>query len=156
METLLKSGKWKMVSELELVYKTALKPSQRPQVSSSAAAYEILLSGWNPDNIEFIEQFKILLLNRSNKVLGQYEISSGGITGTVVDVRLIFAAALKANASGIIMAHNHLSGTLIASQADRNITAKVREAGRILDIPVLDHLIVTTEGYYSIADQGIL
>jgi len=156
METLAKSDKWKMVSEIELVYRTAIRPSQRPQVSSSASAFQILLAGWNPDKIEFIEQFKVLLLSRSNRVLGQYELSTGGTTGTVVDVRLIFAAALKANASGIIIAHNHPSGTLAASQADRDITKKVKEAGSILEIPLLDHLILTTEGYYSFADQGML
>ena len=145
-----------MVSEIELVYRTSIKPSQRPQVSSSAAAYEILLAGWDPDKIEFVEQFKVLLLNRSNRVLGQYELSTGGTAGTVVDIRLIFAAALKANASGIILAHNHPSGNLAASQPDRDITSKVREAGKILEIPVLDHLIVTSEGYYSFADQGLL
>ena len=156
METLATSDNWKMVSEIELVYKTAIKPSQRPKVSSSASAFEILLAGWNPDKIEFIEQFKVLLLSHSNRVLGQYELSTGGTSGTVADVRLIFAAALKANASGIIIAHNHPSGTLAASQADRDITKKVKEAGRILEIPLLDHLIITTEGYYSFADQGIL
>lgn len=156
METLATEDNWKMVSEIELVYRTAIRPSHRPQVNSSASAYEILLAGWDPGKIEFIEQFKVLLLSRSNRVLGQYELSTGGTTGTVVDVRLIFAAALKANASGIIMAHNHPSGTLAASQADRDITKKVKEAGRILEIPLLDHLIVTTEGYYSFADQGML
>lgn len=156
METLLASGEWRMVSEIELVYKTAIRPAQRPQVTSSVSAYEILLSGWDGDKIEFVEQCKVLLLNRSNRVLGQYELSTGGTAGTVVDIRLIFAAALKANASGIIMAHNHPSGSLTASQADRDITAKVREAGRFLEIPVLDHLIVTMEGYYSFADQGLL
>lgn len=98
----------------------------------------------------------MLLLSRSNRVLGQYELSTGGTSGTVADLRLIFAVALKANASGIIIAHNHPSGTLAASQADQDITKKVKEAGRILEIPLLDHLIVTTEGYYSFADQGML
>lgn len=156
METLATSDKWKMVSEIELVYRTAIRPSQRPKVSSSASAYEIFLAGWDPDKIELIEQFKLLLLSRSNRVLGQYELSTGGTTGTVVDVRLIFAAALKANASGIIIAHNHPSGTLAPSQADRDITKKVKDAGRILEIPLLDHLILTHEGYYSFADQGML
>ena len=156
METLAASDKWKMVSEIELVYKTAIKPSQRPKISSSTSAFDILLAGWNPDKIEFIEQFKVLLLSRSNRVLGLYELSTGGTTGTVVDLRLIFAAALKANASGIIIAHNHPSGTLAASQADQDITRKVKDAGRILEIPLLDHLILTTEGYYSFADQGML
>lgn len=145
-----------MASEIDLVYRTSIKSSQRPQVGSSAAAYEILLAGWDPNKIEFVEQFKVLLLNRSNRVLGQYELSTGGTSGTVVDIRLVFAAALKANASGIILAHNHPSGNLAASQPDRDITSKFREAGRILEIPVLDHLIVTSEGYYSFADKGLL
>ena len=156
METLVTSDNWKMVSEIELVYKTSIKPSERPHVNSSASAFKILLSGWNRDKIEFIEQFKVLLLSRSNRVLGQYELSTGGTSGTVADVRLIFVAALKANASGIIIAHNHPSGALTASQADQDITKKVKEAGKILEIPLLDHLIVTTEGYYSFADQGML
>ena len=105
MEKLLASGEWRMVSEIELVYRTAIRPGQRPQVSSSASAYEILLAGWDLNKIEFVEQFKVLLLNRSNRVLGQYELSTGGTSATVVDIRLLFAAALKANASGIIMAH---------------------------------------------------
>ena len=156
METLATADNWKMVSEIELVYRTAIRSSQRPQVISSASAYEILLAGWDSDKIEFIEQFKVLLLSRSNRVLGQYELSTGGTAGTVVDLRLIFAAALKANASGIIMAHNHPSGTLASSQADRDITKKVKEAGRILEIPLLDHVILTVEGYYWFADQGML
>ncbi len=156
METSMNSGKWNMVSEIELVYKTSIKPSQRPHITSSASAYDILSQNWDRDKIELFEQFKVLLLNKANKVLGIYELSSGGISGTVVDLRLIFAAALKANASGIIMAHNHPSGALIASHADKDITRKVKEAGKLLDIPVLDHLIVTTESYFSFADQGIL
>ena len=156
MEKLLASGEWRMVSEIELVYRTAIRPGQRPQVSSSASAYEILLAGWDLNKIEFVEQFKVLLLNRSNRVLGQYELSTGGTSATVVDIRLLFAAALKANASGIIMAHNHPSGSLIASQSDRDITTKVSEAGRFMEIPVLDHLIVTMDGYYSFNDQGLI
>ncbi len=156
METLSTTAKWQTVSEIQLVYRTSVKPSERPKISSSLSAYDILLQAWDDDKIEFIEQFKILLLNKGNKVLGIYEISTGGISGTVVDVRLIFAAALKANASGIIMAHNHPSGTLIASQADNEITRKVVQAGKLLDIPVLDHLIITSEGYYSFADEGSL
>lgn len=156
METSITTAKWQTVSEIQLIYRTSVKPSERPKVTSSQSAYQLLLQAWDNDKIEFVEQFKVLLLNKNNKVLGLYEISTGGISGTVVDVRLIFASALKANASGIIMAHNHPSGNLTASQADRDITKKVIAAGKLLDIPVLDHLIVTTEGYYSFADEGSL
>ena len=147
---------WQIVSEIELIYKTKVKASERPQIKTSRSAYEILLSAWDPNKIEFIEQFKILLLNNNSSVLGFYELSSGGITGTVVDLRLIFAAALKANATALIMAHNHPSGKLMASESDLSITQKVKAAGRLLDITVLDHLIITPDNYYSFADDGVL
>ncbi|PKB18357.1 RadC family protein [Flavobacterium sp. 5] len=156
MENHGKNQKCLTVAEIELHYKTKIKASERPQIISAKSAYEIALQIWNPNTIELFEEFKILLLNNSNKVLGAYEVSSGGITGTVVDVRLIFSAALKANTSAIIMIHNHPSGKLIASEADKNITAKVKAASKILDIQLLDHLIITQEGYYSFADDGIL
>lgn len=156
MENHAKNPNWGTVSEIQLHYKSRVKAAERPLITSSKSAYQIALQIWNPNTIEFFEEFKILLLNNSNKVLGAYEISSGGITGTVVDVRLIFAAALKANATGIIMIHNHPSGKLIASEADKQITAKVKAASKILDIQLLDHLIITPEYYYSFTDEGAL
>lgn len=83
-------------------------------------------------------------------------LGSGGINGTIMDTRRIFQAALKANASGIIIAHNHPSGQLTASDADITITRKIKEAGKFLDIPLLDHMIFTSEKYYSLADEGLL
>lgn len=156
MENGISNQNWQTVSEIELIYKTKVKASERPLIKSSRSAYKIVLSTWDPNKIEFIEQFKILLLNNSNRVLGLYELSSGAITGTVVDLRLIFGAALKANATALIMAHNHPSGKLIASEADHSITQKVKAARKLLDIAVLDHLIVTPENYYSFADDGTL
>ncbi|WP_432221830.1 JAB domain-containing protein [Flavobacterium sp. TMP13] len=156
MENHAKNSNWLIVSEIKLSYKSRVKASERPQITSSKSAYEIALQLWNPNTIELFEEFKILLLNNSNKVLGAYEVSSGGITGTVVDLRLIFAAALKANATAIIMIHNHPSGKLIASDADNQITAKVKAAGKLLDIQLLDHLIITRENYYSFTDEGAL
>jgi DNA repair protein RadC len=96
-----------------------------------------------------------MLLNRANKVLGVLEISSGGISGTVADPKLIFAAALKAGASGLILSHNHPSSNLKPSQADISLTKKVKEGGTLLEIFVLDHIIVTSEGYYSFADENV-
>lgn len=145
-----------IVSEIELSYKTKVKAIDRPKITSSVEAYNITMQLWNANTIEFFEESKILLLNNSNKVLGVYAISSGGISGTVVDIRLIFAAALKANATAIILIHNHPSGKLIASEADKAITRKVKEAGSILDIILLDHLIITNESYFSFADEGVL
>jgi DNA repair protein RadC len=145
-----------LVAEIQLIYKTMIKPSLRPKISTSRDAYNILLKNWDDTKIEFVEQFKVLLLNRTNKVLGIFEVSTGGVSGTVADPKVIFAAALKANASGIILAHNHPSGNLNASQADIDLTRRIKEGGKLLEIQLLDHVIVTTESYYSLADDGFI
>ena len=147
---------WHIVSEVELIYRSKIKASQRPQIKSSKDSYKVLLSSWDSGKIEYFEQFKILFLNQSFKVLGLYEMSSGGISGTVIDIRLIFSAALKANATNIMIAHNHPSGSLKPSDADKFYTKKIKEAGDLLDIKLLDHLIITSESYYSFADEGAL
>ncbi|MBO9585257.1 MAG: JAB domain-containing protein [Flavobacterium sp.] len=156
METSKTLQKWNHVAEIQLIYKTKVKASERPYIKSSKTVYQLALQCWNPDTIEFFEEFKILLLNQSNRVLGMYEVSSGGIAGTSVDLRMIFAAALKANAVSIIMIHNHPSGQVKPSEADMQITRKVREAGKIMDITLMDHLIITQETYYSFVDEGAL
>lgn len=147
---------WYYVAELELVYKSKVKPSQRPQVSSSRDIYRLLIGLWNHDKIEMLEEFKVLFLNRANKVLGVMDIASGGITGCVADPRIILAAAVKANAVNIVMAHNHPSGSIKPSRADEQLTQKIKEAARWMDITVLDHLIITDGDYYSFADEGLL
>lgn len=154
METL--NQKWQIVSEIELTYKSKIKISERPQIKSSKDAYLLLKSSWDQGKIDYFEQFKILFLNHSFKALGLYEMSSGGITGTIVDLRMIFSAALKANATNIMITHNHPSGNTSPSEADRHMTAKIRQAGELLDIKLLDHLIITSESYYSFADEGAL
>ena len=102
------------------------------------------------------EEFWALFLNRQNKVLDSRRISQGGITGTVIDVRLVLQMALEKHATSLIFAHNHPSGNLEASEADRKITKQLKEAGVIMDIPLLDHLIITQGGYFSFADEGLL
>ena len=145
------------VSEVRLIYKTKVKPSDRFQIHSSKDAYQLLFDSWNKNTIEYVEEFKLLLMNRSNAVLGILSVSKGGISGTVTDIRLIFQAAIKANGSGIIVCHNHPSGNLNPSESDRKITQKIKEAGNIMDIQLLDHLIILpVEGYYSFADEGRL
>jgi DNA repair protein RadC len=101
------------------------------------------------------EEFWVLYLNNSNKVLSKSQQGKGGITGTMVDVRLVFKAALELGATALILCHNHPSGTLVPSDADKQITRKLKAAGQNLDIQVLDHLIVTENGYYSFNDDGI-
>jgi len=156
MESTMNQQDWKKVAEIELVYKTRVKASERPVIGKSNDAAKLLMSLWNEGKIDFVEQFKILLLNRANRVLGVVDISTGGVTGTIADPKLIFSAALKANACGIILSHNHPSGNIKPSPADEQLTAKIKAAGKYLDINVLDHVIVTSENYYSFAEEGLL
>ncbi len=97
-----------------------------------------------------------MFLNRANKALGAYEVSTGGISGTVADPRIIFAAALKANCCGIILSHNHPSGNLKPSRQDEELTQKIKQGGQLLEINLLDHLIITPEGYFSFSDEGLI
>ncbi|QCR24523.1 RadC family protein [Pontibacter sp. SGAir0037] len=144
------------VAEIKLTYRSKVKPSERPQVTSSTDSAEVLRQNWDTGKIEFVEQFKVMLLNRANRVLGIYELSTGGIAGTIADPKLIFAAALKACASSIILCHNHPSGNTKPSAADLQLTKKMKQGGELLDIVVLDHIILTSETYYSMADEGLL
>jgi DNA repair protein RadC len=93
------------VAEIQLTYKSNVKPSLRPKISTSRDAFNILKENWDENKIEFVEQFKVMLTNRAQKVLGIFEVSTGGVSGTVADPKVIFAAAIKANASGFILAH---------------------------------------------------
>jgi DNA repair protein RadC len=104
------------VSEVQLIYKNRVKASDRKKITCSRDAYIIFMDNWNPEIIEFVEEFKILLMNRSNSVLGILEISKGVISGTVTDLRVIYVAAIKGNASGIICAHNHPSSNINPSE----------------------------------------
>lgn len=145
-----------VAAEIQLTYKTHVKPSERPKITCSRDAYHVLLNSWDDSQIEFVEQFKVLLLNRANKVLGVFLVSTGCSTATVVDPKMVFTAALKANACCIIVAHNHPSGNLNPSQADIDLTRKLKEAGKFLELQLLDHLVITKEGFHSFADEGLL
>lgn len=145
------------ISEVQLVYRTKVKASERLQVKCSKDAFNIFMESWDPDSIEHIEEFKLMLMTRSNKVLGIASISKGGISGTVTDVRIILQYAIKAIASGMIICHNHPSGNVQPSESDLKITRKIKESGNVMDIQLLDHLIIIPEGkYYSMADEGII
>jgi DNA repair protein RadC len=122
------------------------------KITSSKAVFEIMqpIIGELPH-----EEFWILFLNNSNKVIYKTQLSKGGITGTVVDIRLVFKMALEQNATSIILTHNHPSGKLQASDADIQITKKLKLAGQQLDITILDHIIITENGFYSFQDEGI-
>ncbi len=122
------------------------------KITSSKVVFEIMqpIIGELPH-----EEFWVLYLNNSNKVVYKSQLSKGGITGTVVDVRLIFKIALEQNATSIILTHNHPSGKLLASDADKEVTKKLKLAGEQLDVKVLDHIIITEKEYLSFQDEGI-
>lgn len=142
------------VSEIKVSYSN--KNLSKVKVTNSKIIYDLIIRHWDSDIIEYQEEVKIILLNRSNIVLGIYELSKGGITGSVVDVKIILGVALKCGASSIIMVHNHPSGKLVASEADKIITKKLKQACELIDINLLDHLIISKDGYYSFADNGQL
>lgn len=126
---------------------------ERFKISSSKSVFEIMqpIIGELPH-----EEFWVLFLNNSNKILHKDLMSKGGMTGTIVDIRLIFKSALEYKATSLILTHNHPSGKLQASDADKEITQRLKVAGQQLDILVLDHVIITETGYLSFADEGIL
>ena len=129
------------VTEVELIYRNEVNPCDRPIVQSSSSAYDVLLNAWDMNKIELLEEFLILLLDRSNHCLGISKISQGGVSSCLIDPKIIFATGLKSRSSGIILAHNHPSGVLIPSKADIDLTHKLKEGGKLLEISVLDHLI---------------
>lgn len=128
------------MAEVELTYKPKYKPSERPQISTSKQAHEVFIAHWSLGKIELIEEFKILLLNRRNRVLGIVDISIGGASGTLADPKVIFAIALKSGASGVILCHNHPSEELQPGKADVDLTRKLQQGGRLLDIELITYV----------------
>lgn len=142
------------LNEIQVSYK--FSSTCRNKITSSDKAFEIILNSWDKNTIELQEEFKVLLLNRANIVLGVYPLSKGGVAGTVVDVKLIFGVALKCNASGMILCHNHPSGNLKPSKQDIEITKKIKKCSELFEISLLDHLIISNFGYYSFSEEGNL
>ncbi|HYG00906.1 MAG TPA: DNA repair protein RadC [Chryseosolibacter sp.] len=129
------------------------EPEEKPKIAASRDAY--LLVSAHLTDLPY-EEFWVLMLNRANRVVRKLRISQGGVAGTVADPKIIFRSALEDLASGIILAHNHPSGNLNASQADIDLTKRIKEAGRLLEIQLLDHIIVAGQKYFSFADEGLL
>jgi len=144
------------VAEVQVSYKPDFKASERPKITSSKQAYDLFIQHWDVGKIEFLEQSKMILLNRENRVLGIIDISTGGVSGTILDPKIIFSIALKANTSSIIISHNHPSGNLKPSHADIRLTNQLKEGGKLLEIVVWDHLIISNDSYYSFADDGMM
>ena len=143
-----------IVSEVELTYKNNVPYNQRQKMSNSQGAYEILTNLFPENTMDYRETFIVLYLNRANQVLGYSVISQGGTSNTTVDIKMVIQTALLANASCIMLAHNHPSGNLHPSSDDNRITNRIIEAARLFDITVLDHIIITNESYYSFTDNG--
>jgi len=139
-------------SEIQISYNPP--KGYRPTVNCSAEAYELLIQHYPAETIQLQEHFVIMHLNRANKVIGIHKLSIGGMTSTIADIRILLAVALKSMATAIILSHNHPSGVLKPSQADIILTQKIKEAAALLDIELLDHLIVSSEGFYSFAQEG--
>jgi DNA repair protein RadC len=142
-----------LIGEVELNYKPKKKATVKVNQSKDAA--DFLKSVWS-NQMEYREEFMILMLSRANKIQGWVKISAGGTTGTVADPKMIFQAALLANAAAIILCHNHPSGNRTPSENDRQITKQAVAAGKLLDIHVVDHLILTDDNYFSFADEGLI
>lgn len=144
-----------LFSEITINWKPLTEKKTLPKITMSADAARVFRTYWT-DRITYKEEFFILLLNQANRVLGISKISEGGLAGTVVDAKMIFQAALKANAAAIILGHNHPSGNLAPSEQDKSLTNKIIEAGKVLDIRVLDHIILTYDDYKSFSDDGLM
>lgn len=143
-----------IITALELGKRRQLELAlEKPKITSSKAVFNVMQPVIG--DLEH-EEFWVLYLNNSNKVLAKHQISKGGLTATIVDIRLLFKSALEFAAVAIIVCHNHPSGKLEPSTADKNLTQKIKTAGETLDIKLLDHLIVTQKSYFSFADEGIL
>lgn len=142
------------IAEVKMSYSSKIDIKAAPRISGSDFAAKCFSTGW--EDLEYIERFKVMLLNRANKVKGIITVSVGGTTACAVDTKLILQAALLSNSTGIIIAHNHPSGNLSPSGADTKITESIKQACKFQDITLLDHLILSPEGFYSFADEGLL
>ena len=143
-----------IITALELGRRRRLEEAlERPKITSSQAAFDIMQPIIGELNHE---EFWILYLNNSNKIIYKNQLSSGGITGTLVDIRLLFKKALELSAVAIILCHNHPSGNLKPSHSDKDLTQRIIEAGKTLDIKILDHLIITEKAYFSFADSKLI
>lgn len=145
------------LNEIQVTYhrKGILLENASRLIHSSCDAAAIFKAIWQ-ECLDYRESFYVLLLNRRNEVSSYFRVSQGSQSGTVADPKIIFQIALKCNASSLIVAHNHPSGNLNPSQADKELTCKLKEVGILLDLPLLDHLILTSEHYFSFADEGLL
>lgn len=139
--------------EITLKYKS-IPGLMKSKIGSSKDCEKVLRQMYDSDTLEYSESAILILLNRANVTIGWLKLSQGGISGTVIDQRIVFAVALKAGASSIILSHNHPSGNLNPSQQDKDLTRIIHQGCKLLDLELLDHIIITNESYYSFKDEG--
>lgn len=142
--------------EITVTWSHKVPLSQLPKVGRSGEVYEVCKQLYSPGQIEYVEFFHVLLLNGAGRVLCSFKVSEGGVGASVVCPIKVFGAAVKVNARTMILVHNHPSGNLNPSGSDLEITRKLQEGGKLLEITVYDHIIMTAEGYYSFADEGLM
>jgi DNA repair protein RadC len=146
-----------IIQEMEVVYLPTKMQIDKEAILSSSEAYKLLKNLFNPNTVSYQEECLVLYLNHASKLLGAQKLSKGGINSTIVDIRIILATALKSLSTGIILAHNHPSGKLVPSEADKKITKQLSEASNLMEIKLIDHLIIgPEEGYYSFVDEGLM
>lgn len=144
------------IAEVKVSYKNPVKVKDRIEVRTSRDAYNALREMYDADEIDYIESSYILLLNHSNHIIGKRLLSTGGRSSCIIDAAVVGQISLSKNAHAIILSHNHPSGNLNPSQQDIDITRKVKNALDLFDIRVLDHIIVTSDGYSSMADEELI
>ena len=143
-----------IIDEIKISYSNS--NTRKVKITNSLDSFNCLITNWEIETIELYEEFKILLLNTANEVLGIYNVSKGGISSTIVEIRHILYIALKTNSTGIILAHNHPSGNLKPSSTDINLTRRIKSACEIMDLKLHDHIVLAKEGYLSFMDEDIL
>ncbi len=144
------------IPEIKISVSFDRRKSELHSIKSTKDAFSVFQMIFNADTIDWNEEFILLCLNNANKVLGYYKISSGGMLATVVDLRMLYMTALNSLATQIIIAHNHPSGNLNPSTADKQLTQKIKQAGDFLDIKLLDHIIISDGEHYSFLENGLL
>ncbi len=145
-----------ILSEIELRYNPKVPAIKKPKIKCSGDAHNQFLELLDQTQFNIKEEAAVLFLNRSKRVIGGYKLSSGGITGTVVDIRIILGMALKCLASGILIAHTHPSGELSPSKQDIDLTIRLMDAGKLMDIELVDHLIITKDAYLSMSEDDLI
>lgn len=145
------------INEIQISYRERQGVLNSESLPDSKGTAKLLFDDWDKGTIGLYESFKVICLNSSNKIKGILPLSSGGVTGTLVDMRILFGSILKSLSIGIILAHNHPSGRLKPSEADLKLTWKIQEAANFFDIDLIDHFIIIPNGdYFSFAENAIL